>query len=254
MAGGVFGTLRFLALLVGCTPALLADRSLENAQRAQEMLGREVWSQVITIRNETRGGVYPRTVHALVFELAGLLWFYTDVNGTQSFSLHQNRLEQEKADFGPLLRDIDAGFRSWVVKERPTGSPGRWLSGELRNGCFIESVAALRQRVFSGEKIESPRLLSYYVDTNTGRRGHTVLAYDVGGRVEIVDPARSGSSAGFARADGGDAMALARMVEGPDIVSARFLPLRGMTEGIAAAAASSAASVASTPDAPKPAS
>ena len=84
-----------------------AASPLENAFRAQALLGPGIWSRIISIRNETRGGFYPRSVQALVFEFAGMLWFYTDANGTQSFSLHTGELEVEKKNFGPLLRDID---------------------------------------------------------------------------------------------------------------------------------------------------
>ena len=90
---------------MGSVLALCAQSSLDNAFRAQAMLGADVWSQVITVRNARLGTLYPRKVHALVFEMASVLWFYTDLNGTQSFSLHYGQVEQEKNDFGPRLRE-----------------------------------------------------------------------------------------------------------------------------------------------------
>src|SRR5262249_48543801 len=121
-----------------------AETSLENAFRAQALLGPEVWSQVIAVQNDSRGGVYPRTVHALVFELAGILWFYADVNGTQSFSLRYGQLEAEKADFGALLHAVDPGFVRWVQVEAQPKNPGDHRR-PLPNGCFIESVVAWRE-------------------------------------------------------------------------------------------------------------
>ena len=189
------------------------------------LLGPEMWSRVIRIENEARPGRYPRTLHALVFELAGILWFYTDTDGTQSFSLHAGRLAEEKADFSPLLRDIEPGFVRWRVV--PAGDlPSRSAAGRtLRNGCFIESVAALLKRRARGEPLERPRLLSFYAHTHAGRLGHTVLAYGHGDVVEIFDPARPEMRPVFAKTLGHEALALARALDGSDVVQARFVEL-----------------------------
>jgi len=101
---------RRLVLLLLATASLRAGDSLAHARQARALLGPAFWSCVLRIENETRGGAYAPMLHALVFEFAGRLWFYTDANGTQSFSLHRGRLAEEKADFGPLLRDIEPGF------------------------------------------------------------------------------------------------------------------------------------------------
>src|SRR3954463_884068 len=113
---------RVLALLFGLVSTFIAGTPLENAFRAQALLGPGVWSEVITLHNGTRGGRYPTKVHALVFEFAGILWFYTALEGTQSFSLHPGKIEQEKNDFGPLLRDIEPGFVRWEVEQAPRRS------------------------------------------------------------------------------------------------------------------------------------
>lgn len=217
----MFHVLRCSLLLFLLAAALRAEGSLENAFRAQRLLGPEVWSQVITIQNETRGGTYPRTVHALVFELAGLLWFYTDLDGTQSFSLHHGRLAEEKADFGPLLRDIDPGFVRWSLAP-PVSVP--WHEAPLLNGCFIESVVGLRHRLARGTRVQAPRLLSYY-PKNARARGHTVLAYEVGDVIEVFDPARPTEQFVFGKPLGADAAALARALEGRPMRTARYLSL-----------------------------
>lgn len=213
----------FLFLLV-VAPVLWADLSLDHARRAQALLGPDIWSRLIRIENGARASHYPRTLHALVFELAGLLWFYTAVNGTQSFSLHVGRLAEEKADFGPLLRDIEPGFARWSVVSpgrRPKPAP----EGELGNGCFIESVAELRMRLARGERLERPRLLSYYAETPLGRSGHTVLVFGLGDQLEVFDPGRPQARTAFAKELAPDALALARAIEGAAIVKARYVAI-----------------------------
>jgi hypothetical protein len=119
-----------------------ADESLTDARRAQALLGDDVWSQVIRIENTARDSVYPRIVHALVFDFVGRLWFYCGVDGTQSFSVYADQLAEDKADLGPLLREIEPGFRRWTILPRVRAAPG-----PLRNGCFIESLAAVHTRM-----------------------------------------------------------------------------------------------------------
>jgi hypothetical protein len=159
-----------------------------------------------------------------VFELAGILWFYTPTDGTQSFSLRVGRLAEEKADFGPLLRDIDPGFTRWsVVPEERLPQVKAQLV--LRNGCFIESVGELRDRLARGERMERPQLLSYYAATNGGLHGHTVLAYGHGDHLEVFDPGKPDERRLLAKAFGPDPLALARALDGPGVVKARYVTL-----------------------------
>jgi hypothetical protein len=215
--------LRWLVLLLLFTAALRAQ-SLEHARRAQLVLGDDVWSQVIRIENETRGGRYSRIVYALVFELQGLLWFYTDADGTQSFSLHHDNLAAEKNDFGPLLRDIERGFTRWTVVS-PTQLMGITPSLSLRNGCFIESVALWRERIRRGEVVEAPRLLSYYFDPNLRRVGHTVFAFRDGDKVKLIDPLRPAAVVSLPAKLAADPLTLAREHGGNVVRKARFLSL-----------------------------
>ena len=214
--------LAVLFLSVAAT-ALRADDSLDHARQAQALLGPDVWSQVIRIENAARFNRYPRIVHALVFELAGVLWFYADVEGTQSFSLHRGLLAEEKADFAPLLRAIDRGFVGWTVVA--SGVQASASGAALRNGCFIESVVALRDRLRRGGETVRPQLLSYYADTSLGGQGHTVLAYETGGRVEVIDSAQADRRFNFPAAFARDALQLARAMAGNRVASARLLPV-----------------------------
>jgi hypothetical protein len=222
--GGMLTFGRLLLLFTLLVAALPAQSSPDHVRMAQARLGPDVWSRVITIENDARRSPYPKIVHALVFELAGILWFYTATDGTQSFSLHQDNLAAEKADFGPLLREIEPGFARWTEAAPAGGAPADDGS-PLRNGCFIESVVALRERVGRGAVVEAPRLLSYYAITSAGRSGHTVLSYRAGGRVEILDPAQRERTFVFPLAAGADPLTLARALAGREVVQARYLAL-----------------------------
>jgi len=148
------------------------------------------WARVLRVENNNPRSQYPRTVYATVFEFAGLLWFYTETDGTQSFSLHRGMLAGEKADFRPLLRDIDPGFAAFEVL--PDSDPLFARSAEaLPNGCFIESVAALHASLERGERIQGAALLSYYIESGGRMHGHTVLAYETPAGLRVVDSAQS---------------------------------------------------------------
>ena len=219
----------FLLGLALLASLLRAATPLDNTRRAQALLGEGVWSQVIEIENAAAGARYPAVVQALLFEFADILWFYTDADGTQSFSIHRNNLAAEKADFAPLLREIEPSFGRWTIL--PSLPPVDAVPAEtapLKNGCFIESVAALRVRVAEGRPVRAPRLLSYYINDRTGRIGHTVLAYEAEGRVEIFDPGRPEARFSFPLRAAREPIALARALERRAIAHARFLSLESL--------------------------
>ena len=213
-----------LVILFLFAPALRAESSLEQARRAQALLGPDVWSRILKIENSGRASHYPRFLHALVFELADILWFYTAVDGTQSLSLHQGRLAEEKADLGPLLRDIEPGFTRWSIV-RSKSLALEVPRGELSNGCFIESVAELRLRLARGESLERPQLLSYYDETPFGLHGHTVLVFGRDQHWEFFDPGRPQARQSVEKQYGSDPLVLARALEGPAVVKARCVAL-----------------------------
>jgi hypothetical protein len=214
---------RFLLVLLLLVVAARGSESLQDARRAQALLGAEVWSQVIRVENTGWSRRYPRRVEALVFELAGILWFYTDADGTQSLSTQRGRLAQDKADLTPLLREIDHGFTAWspVPDDERARAEVRAARGPLRNGCFIESVAALRERLAAGESPGDPQLLSYYI----AGAGHTVLTYQAGDGVRVIDPAEPDRVQTFPRALAGRAGALAAALTGGGVTKAVWLRL-----------------------------
>ncbi len=223
---GVLSPTRLLALallLFLSSVPLRADATLRDARHAQLLLGPGVWSRLLSLENTERPSRYPRQFHALVFEFAGLLWFYTSGEGTQSFSLHRGNLEAEKRDFSPLLRDIGPGLGRW--REVDAAHLAVDLAGPLPNGCWIESVVALRERLAAGETVRRPRLLSYYYERMTGLVGHTVLAFEQDGRLVVHDPARPDRSWRFPPELGRDPLAVARSVEGARVRRARELML-----------------------------
>lgn len=226
---------RVFSLLFLLTVSLRAQAPLESASRAQALLGADTWSRVIRIENDGASRRYPRVVFALVFELAGTLWFYTDHDGTQSFSLQRDHVEDDKADFDPLLRDIDPGFRRWaeiagaIPRVRDAKKP-------LRNGCFIESVAKLNERVIGGARLQQPRLLSFYSAPEVRRAGHTVLVYEIDDQLEIFDPTFPRRRFEFPRSVGLNALTLARAMKGSTVTKARYLSLDSVLPAPAAIA------------------
>jgi hypothetical protein len=202
--------------------SLGSDTSLEIVQRAQFLIQSHTWSEVVRIENTGVGSSYPKTVNALLFQLDSVLWFYTPTDGTQSLSLVCGRAESDKRNLGPLLAAIDVGFTAWkVMPQAGEPPPGR---KRLPNGCFIESMAILFDRLAHGARIENPKLLSYYVAYPSGIRGHTLLQFTSAGRVQVIDPDWPSSPRRIRYADENNATSVALRIRG-DIANARHLPL-----------------------------
>jgi hypothetical protein len=199
-----------------------ADGSLDAVRRAQALLGHQTWSEVIRIDNTGARSRYPRVVPALIFQLDSVLWFYTPTDGTQSLSLYRNHAEADKLDLGPLLAAIDGGFSHWEVLA-PAGGTGP-AQARIPNGCLIESMAIFFQLRANGVRLENPKLLTYYVALPGGIRGHTVLQYSLGGRVQIVDPYVPTRTLKIRAANENDPKSVADRIRG-DIAKARHLPL-----------------------------
>lgn len=220
-----------LVLLLTGVASLRAH--VQSALQARAMLGDATWSRVLEIKNTDRYSPYGRRVHATVFEFNGLLWFYTDANGTQSLSLCLGRLEQEKADLGPLLHAICPGFVSFTDitgRESWTGRPERDGSfPKLRNGCFVESLAALRRFLRQGEPLTEARLLLLYVRTASGGiAGHTGLVFSTPAGRFFWDPeAPTQTNRVSSHEQAPDRMA-ARIygLQPTKIADARFIPVR----------------------------
>jgi hypothetical protein len=198
------------------------DAPLDSVRRAQALLASHTWSEIVRIENTSACSRYPRVLPALVFQMNSVLWFYTPTDGTQSLSLYRNRAEADKSDLGPLLKAIDPGFTHWQVLPEAVGEPPS--GGRPPNGCFIESLAILFERLARGERIENPKLLSYYVQLPGGIRGHTVLQFSAGGRIMIVDPDCPLRATRIRYANEGDPKSVADRIRG-DVARARHLPL-----------------------------
>jgi hypothetical protein len=176
---------------------------------------------------EFRRSPYPREVNALVFELSGILWFYCDSNGTQSLSLRTGSLAVDKADPGPLLQAIDRGFTRWSWVDDEMGP--RKSSGVPPNACFIESVSALFRRVAAGGRADAPKLLSYYMNTPAGWRGHTVLVFGDKDGLSALDPEYSQRPIRLPSILGGEPKAWSEYLRGGPIAAARTLPIESAT-------------------------
>lgn len=212
--------------LAGWLALVPARASLRSVRQAEALLGPHVWSRVLQIENTTARSIYPRTVYALVFEFNGLLWFYCDTDGTQSFSLHTNRLAEEQADFAPLLRAIDPGFVHFRVLPRELNAPPK--RRRPPNACFIESVVALRESLANDATITDAALLAYYVAERGRSRGHTVLLLERGaGNTYVVDAQLGRRRVTKPPGPLDDALAWARAVEGSDgarVAAAKWVP------------------------------
>jgi len=221
--------LLFLALLPAAAGFARASDGLTDALAARSMLGPDVWARVVRIENGAARGAlrrspYPSTVYALVFELSGILWFYSDADGTQSLSTRRSSLDADKADPGPLFRAISDRFGSWAWVDDPPG----WRAPPPMpppNACLIECVAALRRRIAVGEEAGSPRLLFFYVDTPNGRLGHTVLLIGSGAGLTAVDPAKPEDPIRLPAYLGANARSVSRYLRGGEVASARILPI-----------------------------
>lgn len=233
----ILARLLFLLLSAGTLRAA-ADRGLEHARRAQALLGSDRWSRIVRVENSDRHGPYPRVVYGVVFELVGILWFYTDTDGTQSFSLHPGKLEEEKSAFGPLLRGIDRGFGRWTILPDVPATDPAWLASRaggaevgdakdreaaLPNGCFIESLAKLRQLLRAGVKVTQPMLLSFYAEHIT--QGHTVLVYGTQRSLVVYDATSPGKPVEVPLAGVINARDFARAISRAAVQRGLFLPL-----------------------------
>lgn len=209
----------FPVVILGATP-------LESARRAQVMLGAETWSRIIRVENRSARSSYPTMVDALVFEQAGILWFYAATEGTQSLSLYRDRLAEDKDALGPLLRAINPGFVSFGFLPDSDEGVAQYPEVPLPNGCFIECLAAWRARVVRGERMEQPRLLSCYADSAAGLRGHTVLTYETPQGFVLLDPADNSRPQLVPGKWKEDPLALASIVmEGATVLKARWVPV-----------------------------
>jgi hypothetical protein len=213
---------------------------IHEVRRAEALLGPDVWTKLILIQNRAPSREYPAKTAALVFEFDGILWFYAPTEGTQSLSQYRGKLEEDKGNLLALLKGIHKGFESY--REVPD-APLVASDGALRNGCLIESIAAMRVRIARGEPISRAAILFYYLQGNEGLWGHAVLAYEKPDGLFVDDASHKIGQ----RLEGGwpaEPLALARAYQ-PEaasrLVHARILPVSVPPAGRALLAAASPA-------------
>lgn len=231
--------LAFVATCCFCATFSLASpsSSLVSARRAQVLLGNEEWSQVIRVENSGTSTRYPRTVYALVFELVGVLWFYTDCEGTQYLSTHRGRLVEDKASVGTLLLRLHPGFKHWSAVRAESDS-GAIRSTPLPNGCFIESVACLRQRLIAGNTVKHPRILCFFKESCRSYVGHAVLAFDTTEGVAVIDPADPSRSRIYSGQIAETAQSLGCALFGGAVKRALWVPLNDFASDLSSRYAS----------------
>jgi hypothetical protein len=174
----------FLGLLLVSS---LCAGTLETAFQARATLGPDIWSRVLRIENDNAGrdSRYPAEFHGLVVAFEGILWLYTELDGTQSISLYAGRLEQDQADLGPLLRAIEPGLARFedVTDRQPFGI----VAQPPPYHCFLLAVAHWQKLQHEANPPTRARLLAFYPARQ--RQGHMVLEYWRDGRRYVFDPA-----------------------------------------------------------------
>lgn len=160
--------------------------SLESAFQARAMLGAGVWSRVLRIENDRSpfDSRYPAVFHGLLVEFQGILWLYTEFDGTQSLSLYAGRSEADRANLAPLLQAVEPGLKRYEdVTDRP---PFGILGRPPPFPCFPAAVARWQQLQAGGNPPARARLLAIYPKGH--RQGHMVLEYWRDGRRYVFDP------------------------------------------------------------------
>lgn len=217
-------TPRFGFLLLGLLLSVaLRAGSLESAFQARAMIGDGTWSRVLRIENDKpgRNSRYPAEFHALVVAFEGILWLYTEFDGTQTLSLYAGRLEQDRANLGPLLEAVEPGLRRFEdVTDRP---PFGILARPPPYHCFLASVARWRQLQREPNPPARARLLAFYPERQ--RQGHMVLEYWRGDRRYVFNPEHPAEVRELPARLGEDPLNVARVLYRPQD---RYRPVRAM--------------------------
>lgn len=198
------------------------NTSILYASQAAAMLGPTLWKQVLRVHNSSRESRFPSSFGAVVFEMGGILWFYTPTDGTQSLSIRLGSAKEDEQDLGPLLSNLDPGFTQWETDSGGYNPADK--SSVPPNACFIQSVALLRSSLSLGVHIEHARLLSYYVSYPTGLKGHTVLYLETEKGPTVIDPLMQRWPVHVRGADTGDAKCVAYCIR-HDVALARWVPI-----------------------------
>ncbi|WP_415908973.1 hypothetical protein [Oleiharenicola sp. Vm1] len=162
--------------------------SRESAFWGRELLGPDTWSRVVLVENATPTVRYPAKFYALVFEFEGLLWFYTESDGTQSLSQQLGQVRADKQHYLALARSLHDGFTRVIDGASDQPPLTALLDNKLPRGCFLYCLLNWRRLETLGTPARG-QLLTYYVNTPDGARGHTILLYRYGKKHYLYDPA-----------------------------------------------------------------
>ena len=204
------GMLRPRFLLLLCTLAVsLHAGSRESAFQGRALIGEGVWSRVVRIHNERAGAGsrYPAEFHGLVVAFEGILWLYTEFDGTQTLSQYAGRLSEDQANLGPLLRAVEPGLTRF---EDVTDNPPAKLTTQLPYPCFLACVARWRELQRLDHPPQRARLIAYYVAAQ--RQGHMVLQYWRDGDRYVYDPEKPREERALAPHVGEAPLAVAKAV------------------------------------------
>lgn len=221
--------LALILLLLLAPVAVARTNDGDSVAQARAMLGPGVWSQAIVIHNPQRAGNLSARVQAAVFSFRGVLWLYIPSQGTQSLSHRRGRLEFDRANLLPLLREIQPGFTGYDVLSAKEVVPAEGPFPKLRNGCFIESLHALARLMDEGVVPSEAGLFTVYVQGPRGTQGHTGLYYQTDEGRFFWDPDRPERAI---RVDGGldDRDRVAREIRSDarwEILRTHFIPVEG---------------------------
>ncbi|MBA4138721.1 MAG: hypothetical protein C0518_15555 [Opitutus sp.] len=237
--GGILPAMKIRALLafvllafaVGANDGRAAPATYASDQVSafwgRYLLGKDTWSRVVRVDNARPTARYPAAFYGLVFELEGILWFYTETEGTQSLSRSRGRIGRDRAEFRELVQTLSPGFTA--VADVTDESPPLFalIDNRLPRGCFLFSVLNWRRLESKRLGYCQPRLLTYYVATPEGPRGHTVLIYRGGKRTFLYDSASESLEQEIGALDDDDPLGLATRLASSALppVSASFLQM-----------------------------
>ena len=211
-------------LLAACMAAVApAFDAAGEVRLARERLGARTWSREVVLELGEATAVYPREVAALVFEYQGILWLYTPYDGTRSLAMLLAEARPDRVNLAGIIRPQ----LSTLVAVRGLPDDTRPVAvGHLRQGCFIESLAALRREIASGAGIRRAALLCYFTLGDGMKGAHTVAFFETATQRFVIDASRSDVPIAISEGRARSAVSLAEAVAAwGNITSARWLPV-----------------------------
>ncbi len=172
--------------LIALGTLLQASGDIEHVLKARSLLGADLWSKVLKIQETSRTN---QVSYALVFEFNRVLWYYSPLEGTRSLSHRIGRAVEDKQRVLDLVKSLFP--KLLLVESIDIPQLSKPAGGSIPNGCFISSIAALRDRASQlGNDCEA-FLFSYYWRPKSLLVGHTVLLLKSARESLVVDLSRA---------------------------------------------------------------